>query len=348
MTFTFLYGCSPAIPPVTGESLSPPDLSAPTELLTKPELNNSLQPEDGDETQSAVFIGLSAHYIDVGQGDSILICFPDGKTMMIDCGKGSFNSVNMISSALKIKKVTSLDYLVLTHPDYDHVGGVKEALKDIEVKKVFHPEISEEKPNLDDYFSVLQFLKDKGAETEVSAKGICFGEDYKVAFLSQTPRKRGEGAYRDFHMALEPTESQINNLSPYIYLEYKGYRFMFTGDAGMEEENKLINDYSAGLLKKSFSNKGLEPRLEDIDFLKVAHHGSNDANSQDFLNLLKPKHAIISVGGQNILGHPTTTTLLKLQTANPEHELLRTDHDGTVSVFISSDGQMAIKTQKGE
>ncbi len=340
MTFAFLLGCSPAIPPTTDDALTPPDLSPPSSIVGEQSGSDS-----GVENS---FSGLSVHYLDVGQGDCILICFPDDKSMLIDCGNGSPASISMIIGALQSKKKTSLDYLVLTHPDSDHIASVKEALKDVAVKKLYHPEISEGKTGLDDYFSVLKFLQAKGAETEVSAKGELIGEDYKLAILSQVPRKRGEGAYKDFHLAEQPTESQINNLSPYIYLEYKGYRFLFTGDADKLEENNLINDYNSGLLKKTFANKGLELKLEEIDFLKVAHHGSDDSSSQDFLDLLKPKYAIISVGGKNSYGHPATSVGYRLQGANDNVEILRTDVEGTVSVFINTEGQMAIKTAKQE
>ncbi len=350
----FLTACQSSIPPKTTSELDPPlSIQTPSNSQTSsgeenPSTSNGTPPAQngsGEQNQTTLAI-LSVHYLDVGQGDCILICFPDGKSMMIDCGTNLASSIDTIKTALNAKEITALNYLILTHPDYDHIGGVKDVLGDVTVEKVYHPEISEQKAGFDDYFGALQFLTDKGAQTEVSAKGECFGEDYKVAILSQVPRKRGNGAYKDFHLALEPTESHINNLSPYVYLEYKGYRFLFTGDADKQEEASLINDYNSGLLKKTFSSKGLELKLEEIDFLKIAHHGSDDSSSQDFLNLLKPKYAVISVGGNNSHGHPATSTQYRLLGASENVEILRTDYDGSISVFINSEGKMEINTSK--
>ncbi len=369
LSLLLLLGCGSAVPPLSSSELDapsgmiPPDeLFEPEDSDTKPDSSKEDNSDENvneeqdkvdkennveDEKQESVFIGMSVHYLDVGQGDCILICFPDKKSMMIDCGNGSASSVETIKHALSTKEIISLDYLVLTHPDIDHIGGVKIALKDVDVKKVYHPDVSEQKSGFENYFNALDFLKDKGAETKISLQGHCLeSKDYKIAILSPKQKRQQDSSYRDFHLAEEPTESQINNLSPYIYLEYKGYRFLFTGDADKQNEDKLLNDYNSNLLKNVLSAKGVELDLGNIDFLKVSHHGSDGASTKDFLSLIKPKNAIISVGGDNVHGHPSTSVQQRLIDSNERVNILRTDVVGTVSVFINNKGVVAVKQQK--
>ncbi len=316
----FVLACSPAIPPQSKQ----------------------------DEQEELAFVGLSVHYLDVGQGECILIRFPDDKNMLIDCGNGTSSSSDKIISELRVKQIESIDYFVLTHPDDDHIGGVKKVLNDVAVKSVYHPDIPLGLQGFENYYSTMEFFSEKGAETKISLRGECFGEDYKVAILAPTDKRLQGSSYREFLWELEPSEIQINDLSPYIYLEYKGVRFLFTGDCSKEQEIKLINDYGTTLFNKTFKDKGVEINLENIDFLKVSHHGSGDASCREFLNFLKPKYAVISVSGDNAYGHPSTAVIKRIMEANEKVGILRTDNDGDVSVFVNSSGEMTFKTQTGE
>jgi competence protein ComEC len=129
-----------------------------------------------------------------------------------------------------------------------------------------------------------------------------------------------------------------------VYLEYKGVRFLFTGDNSSQKEQKLINDYKSGAIERFLFNKEVTVNLESIDFLKVAHHGSDDSTCADFLALTRPKNAIISVGGNNIYGHPSTSTLVKLEVANENVNVLRTDVKGTISVMVNKQGIVNVQT----
>lgn len=290
--------------------------------------------------------GLYINFIDVGQGDCTLIMFPDGKNMLIDCGDGSDFAVKNIKNILNGFSVKKLDYLVLTHPDLDHVGGALSVLKTCSVNKAYLPKILDLTP-YEEYSSVLQRLKDKNANVLTSQLGVCIkGEDYSVAFLSPKPYGQTDSSYTDFNTSNPATSEQINDISPMIYLEYNGVRFLFTGDAGVKEERKLIDDYNSSLIKNTFDFYGISVELENIDFLKVSHHGADDASSQDFLNLLTAGNAVISVGGNNIYGHPSIYTQSRLLAANQDCNLLRTDLLGTISVCVLTDGEMQIKTQK--
>ncbi len=318
----FTFGCY-TVPPIESEELNPPESFTPS---------------------GQVFYGLSVHYIDVGQGDSILICFPDGKSMLVDCGNQSASSVEAVSSALKQKNVSELDYLVLTHPDLDHIGGTAIALKDLKVKKTFHPDIKRPKEEFLDYYNVLEFLQANGSEFEISTRGdFVSGDGYFLGFLTPKSTSQSDSAYREFNLAFPPTETQTNNISPMIYLEYKGVRFLFTGDNTAKSEKELITDYNSKLYDQIFEPCGVTVNLERIDFLKVSHHGSADASCYEFLSAISPKNAIISVGGENIYGHPASSTLIRLNSLGEKCDLWRTDVKGTVSVFVSTDGSCVVK-----
>ncbi len=314
------FGCNSSLPPKTQENLYPSTM----------------------EGGGVGFLGLSVHYLDVGQGDCILICFPDGKSMMIDCGNGSASAVNVIKNALQAKGITALDYLILTHPANDHTGGVSKALEDINVKSVYHPDIPSDLVGFEKYYSAIRFLSDKGAEMKISLQGECFGGDYKVAILEPTAKSMQDSSYRDFLWTLEPTETQINDLSPYVYLEYQGFRFLFTGDCSSRQEEKLITDYASTKFDKTFSVYNLKIKLENIDFLKIAHHGSSDSSSMDFLSLLKPKYSIISVAGDNPYGQPSSTVQTRILNSSEQAQILRTDIKGTISIFITETGVMTV------
>ncbi len=320
---SLIWGCSSVIPPKNENVFNP--------TIT------------GAEKGEGEFDGLSVHYLDVGQGDCILICLPNGESVMIDCGNSSSESVNCVLDAFKAKEIDEIDYLILTHPELDHIGGVRKALKDVGVKKIFHPDIPSGYAGFEEYYAVIEFLKDKGAEMQVSVQGLCFGEDYKLAILLPLDKTLQGSSYRDFIFALQPNDNQINDLSPYVYLEYKGYRFLFAGDNSSKQEERLLNEYRSNKFDKTFASYNLNIKLEDIDFLKVAHHGSEDSTSQEFVSLLKPKHSIISVSGDNIYGHPHKSTQARILGSSENAKIYRTDVKGTVSVFIKNNGEMQIK-----
>ncbi len=302
-------------------------------------------PEKGNLPESSDFDGLTVNYIDVGQGDSILIVLPDEKSMLIDLGN-ELNAKNILT-CLEQYKISKLDFLVLTHPDEDHIGGAKEVLSKINVSTVYIPDIRRDDYNeiVPVYALVVEQLKLMNTSFIVSENyKYIKGEDYIVAFLNPDPMKQSDSVYRDFHLAIKPTEEQKNDLSPIIYLEYAGARFLFTGDCGINVELNLLKKWNAGIIKNAFSSLGVNVNLENIDFLKVAHHGSAKSTCYQFLELIKPKNAIISVGGTNIHGHPSTETLERFENLEYDYKLWRTDVDGNISVLVSPDGEIKIET----
>ena len=162
------------------------------------------------------------------------------------------------------------------------------------------------------------------------------GDDYQIAFLSPLDG----GAIPNG----TPTSSEINNLSSVIYLEYKSVRFLFTGDVGAEIEKEIVEEYTIGLFDVAFLEFGIKVNLENLDFLKVSHHGARDATCAEFVNLLCPKNAVISVSGDNNFGHPNTAVLARIFEANKDCMLYRTDVKGTITVHVSTNGTTSVIT----
>ena len=285
-----------------------------------------------------VFGGFSVHYLDVGQGDAIFIRLPDGKNMLIDCGVNDADGDNAeyVIEYLNKYSVNTIDYLILTHPDSDHVGNACEILGRFNVGVAFIPFIIDEMLNL---FPEFSLAKEKLEEKQVSIVNPDFyqyikGENYFFAFLSPSPKTFLDSSYAILASSAVPTATQINNLSPITYLECFGKRFVFTADAESGEESKVISNYKSGFYNVAFQSAGYLVNLENIDCLKVSHHGASDASSKDFLQLLNPKNAIISVG-DNFYGHPSSETLISLQEVNPDYNLFRTDVNGTISARLN-------------
>ena len=274
----------------------------------------------------------------MGQGDAIFIRLPDGKNMLIDCGDKDADGENAeyIIEYLNKYSVDNIDYLILTHPDSDHVGNADEILGRFDVGTAFIPFITDEMQTL---FPEFSSAKEKLEEKEVLiVNPDCFqylkGENYFFAFLSPTPRSFPDSSYSELASSSVPTATQINNLSPITYLECFGKRFVFTGDAESAEESKVVSNYKSGFYGLAYQTAGYSINLENVDCLKISHHGASDASSKEFLQLLNTKNAVISVG-DNFYGHPSSETLIKLEEVNADYSLFRTDVDGTISARLN-------------
>lgn len=309
--------------------------SCTSEYKTK----NQIGIEEGNNSIS----GFSVEYIDVGEGDCIFIYFGDGKTMLIDSGNKSEKISERIISHIENKNVEKIDFFVLTHPDGDHVGNAVDIINRFDIGLVYIPYIvNTDKLVL--YSNVLSLIKQKKIQTKISSQfEKISGEEYLLMFLSPLDPSINYSSYLDYNLTEEPTKLQINNLSPIIYLNYNGVKFIFTGDSGKSQEKIVIDTNKVGLYNKACSNEKYKVILENIDFLKVSHHGGDDANSKEFLNLLSAKNAVISVGGNNFYGHPSTETLINILQANQSCNILRTDLDGSITVEVNRYGRVLIE-----
>lgn len=333
-----LMACSCAKPLKDEEKDEKPNTpNNPSQITPNPDT-----PSGGEEGQSPIEKFGSIDYIDVGGGECIYVTFPDGKDMLIDCGGAQESATEKVKQILDEKCGGSIDYFVLTHPDSEHIGNAINILNSYKVSKLYIPKILEE--NLPSYLTfkaVIDLAKEKDIESKYSDYyDYIVGDGYSVAFLSPKQRK---GSYARFNATPSPTKEQVNDLSPIIYVDIYGVRTLLTGDAGELEEETVLDLYGVDFYDACFSKFNIDVKLEDVDFLKVADGGDQTCSTSKFLNLIRPKNAVFFVSGGS--GKPSTNVLKRLQVANKNYQILRTDVSGSICVKIDEDGQYIINTE---
>lgn len=266
----------------------------PESVQTADEPEEAIQPEDWEHTASS---DMEVHFIDVGQGDATLVKCGDA-AMLIDAGEDSKGT--LIQNYLKKQGVEKLDYLVLTHPDSDHIGGAPVIITKFEVDRVF---VSDFEKDNRTYRKLIQALDDKNIQAQTPEPG----DEYALA----------EASFR----ILGPVKSydDSNNASLVLLLQNGENSFLFTGDAGEEAEQDMLDS-------------GADVKA---DVYQAGHHGSKTSTSEEFLDAVNPTAVVVSCEEGNSYGHPHAQTLNRLRSRGIE--LFRTDEQG--SVTAESDGK---------
>lgn len=242
--------------------------------------------------------------VDVGQGDSIFLRSIKGETVLIDVGgkvtfgsKEKWQEGSQTSNAektlipyLQARGVSSIDHLVLTHTDTDHIGDLEEVVKRFKIKEIC---VSQGALTKTSFVKRLQELKRPVRPLKAGDKLPIMGNQLQVLY----PQKVGDGG---------------NNDSIVLYGKLLGTSFLFTGDLEKEGEKELIDSY---------------PNLK-VSVLKAGHHGSKGSSSEMFLNQIQPSVALISAGEHNRYKHPNEETLERFKDRNIR--VLRTDQDGAI------------------
>lgn len=235
--------------------------------------------------------------LDVGQGECIFLQMPTGQTMLIDGGSTSKKHIadSIILPALKYYGTDHLDYAIITHTDEDHISGIRELLE-------------EKYP-----------VKNVVFPDVVSIDGE--KKQYFVTKMHRGDRMRfGQVTISCLHPQKGWAEEDVNSGSLVLQLAYKDFTMLFTGDLNGEQEPLL--------------NTSTLP-ITPIDILKTAHHGSKNSTTEAFLKTFRPKIAILSVGKNNLYGHPHKETLKRLQKSGAD--IYGTLWGGAIN--IESDGQ---------
>ncbi len=249
---------------------------------------------------------LEVHYIDVGQGDSILIK-KGQKAMLIDAGDNGYGT--LVVNYLKNQGVKRLDYVIGTHPHSDHIGGLDDVINSFDIGKVIMPNVLHTTKTFED---VLLAIKNKNL-TITTPK---VGDKYDLGGAQFTILGPNSLKY-----------SNLNNYSVALRLVNGANSFMFTGDAEALAENEIV---ASGLNLKS-------------DLLKVGHHGSNTSTSDVFLNKVNPKFAVIPVGTGNRYDHPDRSVIDKLTAKGIK--IYRNDINGTI-IATSDGETLQIRAEK--
>lgn len=260
---------------------------------------------------------LRVHFLDVGQGDATVIELPDGKTVLVDGGDDTDPHKTALLRYLNALKIDTIDYLIVTHADADHCGGLDAVLKYKRVLKAYVPD-----SNLvtgvqyQEFYSALE--KEDCEKVTLSRMKITSDEPYTLSVLSP---------YEAFG---EEDVTEDNTRSGVVWLSYQGVSALFMGDAPAEVETALVTEAKNGLLRE------FAPKLSKTQIIKVSHHGSNTATTENFLRYVQAETAVISCGKDNVYGHPAKSTLDVLQAGGVT--AYRTDTQGHIMVTVFGTG----------
>ncbi len=243
---------------------------------------------------------LEIHIIDIGQGDSALIRHKDS-TILIDTGPR--DSEYFLKNYLEKNGVDSIDFVILTHPHEDHIGGAAMVLDNFSIGKLLLTDMESTHFVFDE---MLDSIEKNGIDAEIPSPG----DEYSV----------GDIKFKIL-APITPTDF-ANNMSLVVKFTFGGTDFLFTGDAEKEVEWEILNRYP----KEMF----------DCDFLKVGHHGSNTSSTAEFLKAVSPKIATISCAYNNDYGHPHGEVMDRLQKCGTEMILITKDRG---SFIVYSDGE---------
>ena len=266
-----------------------------------PFYDTSPQVQGEAETQSGIPGELKVYFLDVGQGDSTLIRTPAGNDILIDGGPDN-TVIKKLGQYLPVND-WDIELMILTHPHADHVTGLVEVLKRYEVDKIVMTGVLH---TTSDYLTWLDLIRENNITIELidSQRELAIedGLSLEIMFPNES--------------FFSQTAENLNNTSIVAKLAYDDTSILFTGDLEIEEE---------------LLNKNLDL---SADVYQAGHHGSNNANSYEFLKLVSPKYAVISAGRDNWFGHPHYRTLRTMEKL--EIKIFCTDQDG--DIVLVSDG----------
>jgi len=277
-------------------SLSPESTITETPISTE-SLKQSVPP-------TTFASNLIVHFLDVGQADSAIIQLPNGQTMLIDGGNSE--DANTILKYMRAHNITTIDYLVATHPHADHIGGLPTIINNMNVGEIYMPHVSQTTQTFE---SLLDAIEKKGLGINTAKAGVSILSIPKLQIDVVAPVRDD---YKD-----------LNDWSAVVKLTYGNTAFLFAGDGETLSEGHITADISA-------------------DVLKVSHHGSRTSTNQNFLNRVSPDYGVISVGAKNTYGHPHDEVLNRLNNAGVD--VLRTDLQGTI-VFTSDSNSISVNTE---
>lgn len=250
---------------------------------------------------------LVVDFIDVGQGDSILIRQGE-HTMLIDGGTSKCK--DDLLKFLQNEKIKNFEYIIGTHPHEDHIGSLDDVVNNYDFDTFIFPKVT---TNTKTFENLVTAVSNKGKKFTTPLTG----NKYKL----------GEAEFEILAPSSDSYQS-LNNYSVVIKMTYGNNSFIFTGDAETLSEIEILNSYD----------------MVKADVLKVGHHGSTTSTSIKFLNAVSPKYAVISVGKDNSYNHPTKTTMDKLK--DLKIPVYRTDEQGTIEC-ISNGRDITFNVEPG-
>ncbi len=284
-----------------------------------PSQKSASSPRSTTPRETASRAQLQVVFLDVGQGDSALILFPNGKSMLIDGGPPSAGG--QLVQKLRQRGIQHLDWVVATHPHSDHIGGLIRVLREFPVEAVWDSGFVYDSPVYRDFLRAVRSAKNRAGtrpKFEVVQRGKRLEPAPNIHIEVLAPSKP----------YLTGTNSDPNNNSIVLRLDTGTVRYLFTGDMEKELRGRLYAQ-----------NADLRAEV-----LKVAHHGSYTGTDRLFLQRVRPKVAVISCGQGNPYGHPHQVVLRVLRQSGTT--IYRTDLHGDVLIY-EVDRKLQVVTETG-
>ena len=272
---------------------------------------------------------LTVTFLNIHQGDSILLSMPNGRHYLVDGGQPAYYDPvkdiyyshfdagrDVIIPYLKAHGIKKLDGVLGTHPDADHIGGLVYVMNHFPVDNVYYNGRTHTSMT---YKNFMLAIKNHHIPYHELRDGDVLNWDKSVLVN-----------------VLGPTDNEVkystgnNNTSIVLYIRYGNVKFVLTGDAEFEEEGRIVKEYGKNI---------------QADVLKFGHHGSKTASSTPFLKAVNPTYGVISAGKNNKFGFPHKETLLRIYHENPHMKIVRTDYNGNIA-FITDGKTIKVKPQK--
>ncbi len=256
---------------------------------------------------------LRVSFLDVGQGDASVIETPEGRVIVIDAGPKANEydaGERTVAPFLRRRGISRVDLLVISHPHDDHIGGAPHILEQFDVAEVME---SGQPVKSSTYRQYLSDIREEHCGVDTARSGMLvanFG-DLRIHLLCPTP------SFIDADTTHR--HPNLNNTSVVMRMQYGNISMLFTGDAEEEEEQEMVDRYGDFL---------------QSTLLKTGHHGSKTSSTQEFLDRVQPKYAIISAGRYNKFGHPSPEVVSRLRAM--QTEVYRTDEVG--AIILETDG----------
>ena len=242
---------------------------------------------------------MMVHFIDVGQGDSILIQLPNQQNMLIDAGDN--HTGQLVVDYLKEQGVSMIDYLIATHPHADHIGGMDNVIDQFEIGVIYMPRVAHTTKT---YMELLEAIDEKNLRIRTAKAGVTITiDDVTVEILAPDSQLESDN---------------LNDYSVVLKLIYGKTKFLLQGDAEKKSEEFILES-------------GMDIKA---DVIKLGHHGSSTSSTPKYIEAVDPDYAIVMAGEGNKYGHPHKEVVALMNEKGIT--LYRTDRNGTIVVI--SDG----------
>lgn len=306
-------------------------------------IGGNLVAEDGTELLGE--IAFEAHFVDVAQGDAMLLRFtdPDGTVnVLLDAGSDSSSDVvtadDLVSYLSAVLGNDTIDIAIVTHPDTDHYNMLDEVFDAFVVEQVYYNDV-DKNPTYEEFIG--------NVETELGNEGIAIpgdggtytvlnDENYSLTIYAPGYNRFWDGEFNENNRP-ELGADASNGMSLIVKVEVEGRKLLFTGDATGSGTDDAMTGTEQWFIENCYTPG------DDYDFLKIAHHGSDTSSALQFLQTINPEYCVISCDDGTKHGHPDPEVMNKL--FDEGVVTYRTNRQGDIVLLIDSDGDMAFKAE---